>query len=572
MPEVTSIVVTATRPEAVSTVLLNRGPQGPPGTGLAAYYEVVTDAPYNADPTGVADSTEGIQAAIDAAILAGTGVVFPAGTYLLDTLHPSEADTHLMAEFATNPGSKIDLIGLGDATLLSERELCVILRLRGDSVGAMVEGLRFRNTFLGGVQTKAGLRLWGGGVGTALKNTVVRNCEFSGLSIGLQLNGTKGTLITGNRFLAPNGRDGGSSTNAAPNVFIRSDYNAARVEDVTITDNYFNGYTGTDITADAPETTCPMDGALMGSMDGCLVSGNTVLNFAYEGFIVSRFAPAITDKKRANVLTDNLIICTPPTNATNWPQTVTLGEGAMWPVATAGDNTIVKNNTIVDAASPILVYKGEGTVVKNNLVVTTQDFIPRSAISVEPTSNSAISGSTDSDRATNVTVTGNVIRNRYAGVYDEERADIQIIRCDDALVADNTVIYDDFLTDGTLTNFRAGLRLRDATGVRMKGNTVQGCDYFLKTDSGFTYTGCKIGDNCDETLSGLHDGTLPAAIDFTNRVATADLPDAAAYTSDARFIVTDSDTAAAGNFGSTFAGGGSNVVPVYSDGTAWRIG
>ena len=43
----------------------------------------VTDAPYNADPTGSADSTSAIQSAIDAAYTLNNMrfVLFPSGTY-----------------------------------------------------------------------------------------------------------------------------------------------------------------------------------------------------------------------------------------------------------------------------------------------------------------------------------------------------------------------------------------------------------------------------------------------------------------------------------------------------------
>jgi hypothetical protein len=41
---------------------------------------------------------------------------------------------------------------------------------------------------------------------------------------------------------------------------------------------------------------------------------------------------------------------------------------------------------------------------------------------------------------------------------------------------------------------------------------------------------------------------------------------------DRRAVVTDSTVAAAGNFGAVVAGGGANRVPVYYDGTNWRIG
>jgi hypothetical protein len=37
-------------------------------------------------------------------------------------------------------------------------------------------------------------------------------------------------------------------------------------------------------------------------------------------------------------------------------------------------------------------------------------------------------------------------------------------------------------------------------------------------------------------------------------------------------IVTDSTVAGSGNFGATVIGGGAYIVPVYSDGTNWKIG
>ncbi len=39
-----------------------------------------------------------------------------------------------------------------------------------------------------------------------------------------------------------------------------------------------------------------------------------------------------------------------------------------------------------------------------------------------------------------------------------------------------------------------------------------------------------------------------------------------------RDMVTDATVAASGNFGATLTGGGANTVPVYCDGTSWKIG
>ena len=51
------------------------------------------------------------------------------------------------------------------------------------------------------------------------------------------------------------------------------------------------------------------------------------------------------------------------------------------------------------------------------------------------------------------------------------------------------------------------------------------------------------------------------------------LPGATAAGAGARSFITDSTVVASGNFGAVInIGGGSNKVPVYSDGASWRIG
>ena len=51
--------------------------------------------------------------------------------------------------------------------------------------------------------------------------------------------------------------------------------------------------------------------------------------------------------------------------------------------------------------------------------------------------------------------------------------------------------------------------------------------------------------------------------------AVADLPDAVTSGAGSRAFVTD---ASAPTFGATVAGGGAVAVPVYSDGTDWKVG
>lgn len=55
----------------------------------------------------------------------------------------------------------------------------------------------------------------------------------------------------------------------------------------------------------------------------------------------------------------------------------------------------------------------------------------------------------------------------------------------------------------------------------------------------------------------------------TTATTVAGLPSAATAGAGARAMVTDSNTA---TFNATVAGGGANIVPVFSNGTDWKVG
>ena len=55
-------------------------------------------------------------------------------------------------------------------------------------------------------------------------------------------------------------------------------------------------------------------------------------------------------------------------------------------------------------------------------------------------------------------------------------------------------------------------------------------------------------------------------------VAGASLPTASAAIAGMRMAVNNSNAAYSGNAGATVAGGGSNIVPVFCNGTNWVIG
>lgn len=86
-------------------------------SSLSNYIINVQDPPYNADPTGVADSTAEIQAAIDAAEAASGGLVFfPTGTYSLGTGLTIENDD---VSLYFVPGASLDWTGSAIGTILT---------------------------------------------------------------------------------------------------------------------------------------------------------------------------------------------------------------------------------------------------------------------------------------------------------------------------------------------------------------------------------------------------------------------------------------------------------------------
>jgi len=81
-----------------------------------------------------------------------------------------------------------------------------------------------------------------------------------------------------------------------------------------------------------------------------------------------------------------------------------------------------------------------------------------------------------------------------------------------------------------------------------------------------TTSGVDLGND----TNGWQDLYLSGGVNQSTVLVSA-LP-AASLSTGYRFMVSDSTVAASGNFGATVAGSGSNVVPVFSDGTNWLIG
>ena len=119
---------------------------------------------------------------------------------------------------------------------------------------------------------------------------------------------------------------------------------------------------------------------------------------------------------------------------------------------------------------------------------------------------------------------------------------------------------------GATTNFKL---YGDTATLRFASNHIVG----WTADAGNAFSALDTGLVRDSAgVVAITDGSTGTGYLRQVPIAVASLPTAAAGNAGTRIFVSDASVAAAGNFGSVVAGGGSNTVPVYSDGGAWRIG
>ena len=118
----------------------------------------------------------------------------------------------------------------------------------------------------------------------------------------------------------------------------------------------------------------------------------------------------------------------------------------------------------------------------------------------------------------------------------------------------------------------------DASSVLSAANLAGSLIFGVNTASTGTASAVQVSNSAP--LQGYSDAssTLQWSLNSGNGIikqfphAYASLPAATGAAIGSRTLITDSSVAAAANYGAIVAGGGANVVAVYSDGTNWRIG
>jgi hypothetical protein len=142
--------------------------------------------------------------------------------------------------------------------------------------------------------------------------------------------------------------------------------------------------------------------------------------------------------------------------------------------------------------------------------------------------------------------------------------------------------YSDGITDagdGGSIRVYAGVAGTSVAGNQASGGTVDirgGYTTLAATPGGHVYIeggGSQTGDEGNVYIGNLNTFTFNPNFNTLSFPLTllANLG-LASVSAGARAMINDSNTAATGNFGVIAAGGGADVVPVFSDGTNWLIG
>jgi len=139
-------------------------------SGVATVIDV-TAAPYDADPTGVGDSTAGIQAALDAAAISKLPVWFPPGTYKVTQAGGADLSHSWCLLFAFDG---LQIIG-NNATIVWPSQTTICLRGDPGAKNFRMSGIGFQGANDDSYLTNNGFAVFL--LGT-VQDTTVRDCTF----------------------------------------------------------------------------------------------------------------------------------------------------------------------------------------------------------------------------------------------------------------------------------------------------------------------------------------------------------------------------------------------------------
>lgn len=238
----------------------------------------VKSATYGAVGDGVADDRAAIQAAIDACIAAGGGIVTgPRGTYAFTTYASGYTDRILRL---ANSGSAVTVsLIFPKGTIFTtglntnvNSSVTATLFLSGNLEDCVIDGIDFRNTH--GLTAGRTCAIYTSEATNSIKRLTIRNNVFRNHARTIQLEGVETAMVRDNAFLFTAGRDSGNTNLADPNVCIYALANSAngQTSNVSVIDNYLDGCTSGDVSANTNKQ--GLDGMVYGTARGWVIRGN----------------------------------------------------------------------------------------------------------------------------------------------------------------------------------------------------------------------------------------------------------------------------------------------------------
>ncbi len=236
---------------------------------------------------GVTDDTILINNAVNTALNLKKDLFFPAGIYLVNQSYTSingSGSNSRSINIDKNIVKKIKIFGEAGTKITTSRTTGAILYFYFRCTDCIIDNIFFENTH--GITTNQTTGIFLQGLGAnQIKNFKITNCRFEGFSSAIVAQGVQGLTINSNIFEAPLGHDN-AQNNDQPAVFVwLADNGNGQCYDVKVTNNYANGYTGSDITTTI--TKRPMDGFVFGRVYGLVYQNNTTRNLAHEHILLS---------------------------------------------------------------------------------------------------------------------------------------------------------------------------------------------------------------------------------------------------------------------------------------------
>lgn len=255
------------------------------GSDVLNVFDILTKRPtFNPRAYAGESDREQIQAAMDACILAGGGVILIDKDYLLENPLDGHLYTYqhfLWAETASD--TQLTIRGLYGARLINmntaaEAVGIACLGVKGTFREVVVEGLQFeRNDQTVANHRSVGVALWEAGQGLA--RVRVEGCHFRNVCNGVAGSG-KGLRVIGNEFSYPIGHP---TNSGADSYGVIVDPAAGLCEDLVIADNR---YVGCEPTALPAGSVFAGWGLCNVAAMGVEVRGNRVRRLASAGVIV----------------------------------------------------------------------------------------------------------------------------------------------------------------------------------------------------------------------------------------------------------------------------------------------